>query len=449
MERGSVPLLEDDKNNINFINCNHVNLSSNLNNDTSNVLGLHLSLLLNWVDIHKEEENTLLKLSEEKRKKQGIFFTPSELVVLSVTKLKPINLSASFFDPACGTGNLLVEIAKSFEVSSNLEETLVMWNSKIYGLDLESRFVEITKKKLIRLAIDKGSRPSNHSSVNSSMALLENIKVGDFTQEYKSYIGHVENIIMNPPFSAFDAPKALTWSSGKLNAAALFLYYAAQILPPNGTIIGIFPDVIRAGSRYNKLRRYLQGILSLTFEVYGEFQKNVQVDVFILKGIKQTLINAIEKTPISTEILQQKLQDSFDVSVGPVVPHRDKAIGVNAPYIHAKTLPAWGEISEIDERITHQGRKIKTPFVAIRRTSSPKDKNRAIATIVSCKESVAVENHIIVAVPKNCDIESCRKLLKHLSTNAVNEYINSQIRCRHLTVDVIKGIPLGKDINDR
>jgi len=55
---------------------------------------------------------------------------------------------------------------------------------------------------------------------------------------------------------------------------------------------------------------------------------------------------------------------------------------------------------------------------------------------------VYVDNHLIVLQPKKGGIANCRKLLKLLKTQSTDEWIDSQIRCRHLTVKVVSNIPL-------
>ena len=43
---------------------------------------------------------------------------------------------------------------------------------------------------------------------------------------------------------------------------------------------------------------------------------------------------------------------------------------------------------------------IMPPFVVVNRTSSPRDRLRATATIIKGTEPVAVENHLIILSPK-------------------------------------------------
>lgn len=392
-----------------------------------------------------DEVLALMDLSPLERKHQGVFFTPDELSTLSVEKFDYSLDDGAILDPACGSGNLLVALAATFEISPSLEATLTEWNSKLHGVDINESFVNIAKKKLVKLALRKGAKPSGKKTPGEILSILSNIKAGDFLEEYKTYCGKIGGVIMNPPFCHMDASSEIDWTSGRFNAASLFVVCAAEILPVNGRFLGILPDVLRSGTRYAQWRSRLLKTAECTMETFGSFEPGVQVDVFILQGKKKsTQEEVIPEQDIVNDASITLLMDAFDVSVGPVVPHRDKAIGIEAPFAHAKILPAWETVDFLPERICHAGRKIQPPFVAVRRTSSPKDRYRVVGTVVNCSEPVAVENHIIILVPKDRSLLSCQRVLDFFRTEHVNNYINEKIRCRHLTVGVIKGIPIGR-----
>lgn len=400
--------------------------------------------LISWETIKEEENRLLISMGATKRKRQGVFFTPDELARLALSQIRFLP-NETVLDPACGTANLLVEVANGFDSSGTLSECLTRWNKKLYGLDINQDFVRVAKKKIVSLAISKGALPTCGVSLDGAMSILTNIKVGDFLTQYSSYVGVIDNVIMNPPFCPVDTPENIKWTSGKSNASALFMAYAVEIMPVGGKILGILPDVLKSGSRYETWRREVFKPLSPTIEDFGSFQKDVQIDVFILSGEKSVKTTAnLEITPERSLEFSHSLEDKFSVSVGPVVPHRDPAIGLDAPFAHAKILPPWSTVTVMSERIKHPGRKIPCPFVAVRRTSSPKDKYRVVGTIVNCEEAVAVENHIIAVCPKDGSMESCEMLLSFFKSSTVNDYINSKIKCRHLTVGVVKGLPIGE-----
>ncbi|MGC3101370.1 hypothetical protein IPC412_02435 [Pseudomonas aeruginosa] len=404
---------------------------------------LHHQLGLSCLD--DDEVLALMALSPAERKHQGVFFTPAELSKLAVEKFGYSLNEGAILDPACGSGNLLAALAATLEVLPSLEATLAEWNSRLHGIDINSDFVNIAKKKLVKLALSKGAVPSGEKTPKEILSILSNIKAGDFLKEYKSYCGKIGGVIMNPPFCHIEANNEINWTSGKFNAASLFVIYATEILAANGKFLGILPDVLRSGTRYAQWRSLILKKTECTMETFGNFEPGVQVDVFILQGkINHTQEEKNAEQVAANETPTTLLMDEFNVSVGPVVPHRDKVTGIEAPFAHAKILPAWETVDFLPERICHAGRKVQPPFIAVRRTSSPKDRFRVVGTVVNCSEPVAVENHIIILSPKDRSLLSCQRTLELLKTEHVNNYINSKIRCRHLTVGIIKGIPIGR-----
>ncbi|HIB8922266.1 TPA: N-6 DNA methylase, partial [Morganella morganii] len=137
------------------------------------------------------------------------------------------------------------------------------------------------------------------------------------------------------------------------------------------------------------------------------------------------------------------LSKLFDVRIGPLVAYRDPQEGNNYPYFHAKNSIAWSEISTATEFRKFSGKVIFPPFILIKRTSSPSDKYRASATLINLSEPVAVENHMIVLIPKTGKLSDCRKVMTILKSKKTNQFLNSRARMRHLTVNSVKDIPIG------
>ena len=70
------------------------------------------------------------------------------------------------------------------------------------------------------------------------------------------------------------------------------------------------------------------------------------------------------------------------------------------------------------------------------------DKNRAIGTIINTPSPVYVDNHLVVLIPKTGTMADCKALIKNLKDSRTDEWLNNQIRCRHLTVKSISEIPI-------
>jgi hypothetical protein len=54
---------------------------------------------------------------------------------------------------------------------------------------------------------------------------------------------------------------------------------------------------------------------------------------------------------------------------------------------------------------------------------------------------VAVENHLIVFLPKNNKLSECKRLLRVLKSRKTDQWLNNRIRCRHLTVRSLNELP--------
>jgi hypothetical protein len=177
--------------------------------------------------------------------------------------------------------------------------------------------------------------------------------------------------------------------------------------------------------------------------IVGRFDSQTNVDVFVLSGEKVDCSHKINSSWIH-KANGPVVGDKFNLAVGPLVAYRDKESGENAPYLFSKMLKPWTIVDEIGTTRRTQTKLFSPPFVAIKRTSSPSDLNRAAAALVLGAVPIAVENHLIVLRPKCGGVKICKQLIKILQRQETNKFLNQRIRCRHLTLDSIKEIPWDK-----
>jgi hypothetical protein len=123
------------------------------------------------------------------------------------------------------------------------------------------------------------------------------------------------------------------------------------------------------------------------------------------------------------------------------VQYRHQHKGPWLPFVHARQLPLWERITDLPERIRSSERSFRPPFVLVRRTSRPGDRFRAAGTIITGQQNVAVENHLLVALPKDRTLRSCRALVTVLQHPASSDWLNQRICCRHLTVSALRELP--------
>jgi len=379
-------------------------------------------------------------LSIDEMREIGSFFTGRKLSTVTVKKFrKAIVFDSVILDPTCGVGNLLIECSRQLGIKRELSQTLACWGKVLRGYDLHKMFIEATKIRLVLEALNRGA--IKDCSLEDALLYFPYIRVADAMSIQKEDVVDISHIIMNPPFSSWNSPKINYWKQGKVNAAGVIFDHYLRILPNECDISAILPDVLRSGSRYEAWRGFISKNIKGTCDIFGRFNEKTDVDVFTLDGIVSQ--SEMDITWFSKLDKYIPISDFFDVCIGPLVAYRDPLEGQSFPYVHSKNAPIWKTIKEFDEYRKFKGRVIEPPFVVIRRTSSPSDKYRAAGTIVTGKTHIAVENHMIVIKPKSSTLNDCNRLLKVLKSPKTNNYLNNRIRCRHLTVSVVKEIPFG------
>jgi hypothetical protein len=376
------------------------------------------------------------------RRADGAFFTGSALakqVVAHFLSTPTPNLIVC--DPACGAGDLLIAASQRLPIYPNLESTLRLWGMVLRGYDIHEQFIEATRLRLVLAAISRGAR-SRRATAGSLTALLSGIRVSN---GLAPSFDDVNVVLVNPPYGSRQAPAGCNWASGLVSDAAVFTHDLVEKLPCAAKITAILPDVLRTGTRYAKWRAAMERQLYIdTLKVVGIFDRWADVDVFLLHAAKRAKNskNDTEARWWSQAASQRRVRDKFEVNVGAVVPHRDRALGPWRKYIHARTISKLQtyDISKAPSR-RFDRTTFRPPFVAIRRTSRPDDQIRAVATIILGSADVAVENHLIVASPRNGSLADCEALLEVLRHDSTTTWLNERIRCRHLTVGTVADIP--------
>ncbi len=379
-------------------------------------------------------------------KNSGAFFTHHTLSNKLVESIIPdIEAGIPIRDPACGTGNLLLACARHLPIKSDINDTITAWGNQLHGHDIHPEFVRATKLRLLLLAIERGAKGAIPDTDISN--LFPHIKESDYLAD--SCLLKSNDIVVNPPYSIVQAPAQCTWASGIISNAALFMEKCVTTADPNTKIVALLPDVLRTGSRYSKWRELISTHAKIeSINIVGQFDKLTDIDVFLLRMTTTGLLN--EQTNNIWWNVSEKINspiniisDCFNVNVGPVVPHRDPDKGKWYPYIHAKILTPWDTVN-IDTNFKKKRYPVTTykpPFVVVRRTSRPGDKYRATGTIITGKQGVFVENHLIIMKPISGKVADCKQLLRYLQSDTVNKWLDKRIRCRHLTVSAVKNIP--------
>lgn len=376
----------------------------------------------------------------EELRGNGVFFTGEELSEDAAALLNDISIDSRVIDPACGAGNLLISVIPYLPAADTLISTLKMWGNILHGYDLHQEFIKAVKLRIILEASNRVEK-IDETNIDVLETYLGNINVGNIF-DHSVRLMDMTHILINPPFTKTCFPEKFHWASGSINSAAVFIDFCIKHIGNDTQIVAVLPEVLRSGSNYNKWRELVaSNSREMSISQCKQFDTKTDVDIFLLSLIKSQESGFVWNH--SNLERYSQVSDYFDVSVGPVVPHRDKLEGSEYPFLSVKNTPRWETIhtEKIEELRSYSGRTVLPPFVVIRRTSRPSDKDRAAGTIIIGSDLVAVENHLIIARPKSGDIKECRELMTALKHENTNTFLNERIRCRHLTVSAVKEIP--------
>lgn len=376
-------------------------------------------------------------LGRERRRSDGIFFS-GPMWASRLREAIPHGPFIRFFDPSCGVGDLLLEVARLDTVACELAETLADWEKRYQGADLHAPLAAVAWSRLQALAVRR------HAAEGECVTVLNQRNIGfnaldSLEGPWQLQAG--DCILMNPPYNSVLSPSWSKTCNGRVTAAALFLERAITDAPPGTAIVALLPEVIRSGSRFEQLRDLMASTCTVhRFEPQGRFSNEADIDVAVLSITKCDA--AWSQSVVKVEGPGIRILDDLaSVGVGTVVPYRALSGLARRPYVDVERAPVWKEIFP-GARERYLGRAFKPPFVVVRRTSSPGDRERARATVVRGKEPVMVENHLLVLIPKRQTLKNCRDLMRVLRDQRTTSWLNEMLRCRHLTVRVMKQLPI-------
>jgi hypothetical protein len=371
----------------------------------------------------------------EDLRKLGAFFT-GELLAKRLVDLVPHD-RRRYVDPACGCGDLLLAASMRLRVEPSLEATLVHWNRHLLGRDLVPAFVRAARARLVLAALRRGA--VSVMNLHRPADLLTNITVADgFALRPLSS----DAVLLNPPYGRIRTPPDCQWASGMTTEAALFLDHMLDTCAPGCYVAAVLPEVLRAGSRYERFRSAVERRLIVrTIQPAGVFDALTDVDVFLLTGDTRRDGKADVARWIP-RVHGPCLGDLCEVSVGALVDYRDPGLGPWHAYLDARGRGGVREVVPgLRRRFT--GTVVKPPFVVIGRTNRPNlgSGPRIRATIVRGERAVAVENHLLVLKPYDYTLRGCKALVRIIESDHASAFLDERLRCRHLTVGAVREIP--------
>jgi len=386
------------------------------------------------------------------RRRVGAFFTSGshrEAVASALADLP----HGPYLDPTCGGGDLLLAATKYLPVGLDLAATVQLWSTRLFGWDLHPEFTRAARLRLLLAAAARHPGTAFNARDELNRSPLPGISVADASLRLRRRQLKDTVILLNPPFGSSPAPVDCRWAEGMTSRAAQFGEAVLNAAGPGCHLVAILPDVLRTGSRYAHWRRMVaqRSYISM-IKPLGLFDEHTDIDVFLLVLRPRDMARTSEDPPpvVSSaawwgvsEISGPKVGDLFSVMVGTVVDNRDPHEGDERPFLIARDLPRRGVVGVPGRTRRFAGRLFTPPFVVLRRTSRPTTNGevRAPGVLVRGRGSVAIDNHLLVAVPIDGRVDTCRRLLTVLEHEGTTKSLDERIRCRHLTVGAVRELP--------
>lgn len=159
-------------------------------------------------------------LSESYRNKEGVFYTPSEIVFHMLKSVEDVECK-TFLDPCCGSGNFLVAaLEKGFRPEN------------LYAFDTDANAVQITRKRILEKS---GVEP-------------EHIVCGDFLAWAENHVCKFDYIFTNPPWGKKIQKQEKTklakafFAGNSSDTCALFFFASLSLLNKNGVLGLLLPE---------------------------------------------------------------------------------------------------------------------------------------------------------------------------------------------------------------
>jgi hypothetical protein len=218
-----------------------------------------------------EAHEAALRRDPDRRRRLGAFMTPpplaSEVVRRALDAWNAGRRAGSIpvvLDPACGSGNLLVEAAR-WMVTRRVPTRRVA--ACLRGMDVDRGAVQVTRRRLVAML---------GGGADVARSLARGIRVGDATRATTSGLA-CDVLVANPPFlgqlkrhTAVDRATASRWRrrfgeavGGYLDPAGIFLLLGVQSLTPGGVSAVILPRSILAAQSAEAVRASIDAIASL------------------------------------------------------------------------------------------------------------------------------------------------------------------------------------------
>jgi site-specific DNA-methyltransferase (adenine-specific) len=241
-------------------------------------------------------------LSESYRNKEGIYYTPRQIVSDLFDVSKPPPPDATFCDPCCGSGNFVL---RALEVGFRPEN--------IFAYDLDSVAVALTRKRITAL--------TGHASPN-----VEQREFLEFAASGQAPV--FDCIATNPPWGKKtskqqrDALAKLLGAGASNDSSSLFFFACLLCLSERGKLTLLLPDAFFNVAAYESARRK---VLQYAVERLVDYGKAFRGLMTSAHGLVLTKAHAAVDASISCQSganVQARLLNSFRANPRTIFNHR-------------------------------------------------------------------------------------------------------------------------------
>ncbi|MBI4981458.1 N-6 DNA methylase [Candidatus Woesearchaeota archaeon] len=232
---------------------------------------------------------------KEKRKSHGIYYTPKYIVDYIVTNTLGKILEEAIrdkdyakigklkvLDPACGSGSFLLKALEMFDDAYGKTPDFAKFPkgrkiktlcNNIYGVDLDSEAVELTKLNLLLSSTySRKKLPNLNHNIECGNSLIDDPQVAgdkafDWNKRFKDVMdkGGFDVIIGNPPYIGFHGfknekgyfAKRFQSAKGKYDIYIPFIEKSIELLKDGGIMAFICPSAFMKRDYGDAIRKYI------------------------------------------------------------------------------------------------------------------------------------------------------------------------------------------------
>lgn len=270
----------------------------------ADVLGTIYEQYLSFKVLDPKGEDFVDLAKRQKRKKQGIYYTPQSVVRYIVQSTLGRLLesghdphSLRILDPACGSGSFLIE---AFDVLDrwltqhepsvpSRERRLRILRENLYGVDLDEQAVEVARLNLLLRAANTRERLPLLTNIRCGNSLISDLMVaGNAAFNWEDQFAEIfaqggfDVVIGNPPYGAsFNSVESefLTETyevfKSVRDSYVCFVERAMSLLRTEGVLSYVIPASWIGGPAYSGFREFLlrytiDNVVSLPFDIFAD-----------------------------------------------------------------------------------------------------------------------------------------------------------------------------------